>query len=147
MSSKSASRRGSAPTKASVLFANREHAGQLLAAQLSGHRALDPVVIGLARGGVPVAAMVAETIGAPLGVLNALRLAVPGEPERAAGAVAPGVRFILHDVVRELEISEEYLQVACALLEQELAVRAEATQTSEPIDVSGRNVILVDDGI
>src|SRR5262245_27484894 len=105
-SSKTASRRGSAPTEAPVLFANREHAGQLLAAQLGGHRALDPIVIGLARGGVPVAAVVAETIGAPVGVLNALRLAVPGEPERAAGAVAPGVRFILDDVVRELEISD-----------------------------------------
>jgi putative phosphoribosyl transferase len=130
-----------------LLFANREHAGQLLAAQLGEYRAIGPVVIGLARGGVPVAAVVAETMGAPLGVLSSHRLSVPGEPERAVGAVAPGVRFILDDVVRELDISAEYLQTACALLEQELAERSRAFQASKPPDVSGRNVILVDDGI
>lgn len=133
--------------RATKPFGNRTDAGLKLAAELRLRRVKEPVVLGLARGGVPVASVVARAIGAPLGVILALRLPVPGQPEVAAGAVAPGVRFIVDEVVRELEISTEYLTIVAEELEKQLAERAQLFQSHLSADLRGRNVVIIDDGI
>jgi predicted phosphoribosyltransferase len=134
------------PPKASA-FANRHDAGLRLAIELAAYRASAPVVLGLARGGVAVARVVADALGAPFGVFVALKLRVPGQPEVAAGAVAPGVRFVCDDVVRELEISTSYLTIAAEELERELVQRAALFCTSANPALHERHVILIDDGI
>jgi putative phosphoribosyl transferase len=130
-----------------VRFGSRADAGRMLAARLSPYRTRAPAVLGLARGGVPVARVVAEALGAPLGVLLSLKLRVPGQPELAAGAVAPGVRFIVADVVRELDISTRYLEVAAEELESELARRAALLPKPLLPALTGRHVVIVDDGL
>jgi putative phosphoribosyl transferase len=126
-------------------FRDRSAAGSALAEALLSYSDLQPIVIGHVRGGVPVAREVAATLHAEFGLLAALRLHVPGEPERAAGAVAPGVHFFDDRVVNELEISDNYLEITAQALDRELARRIELFGGCP--DVSGRDVILVDDGI
>jgi putative phosphoribosyl transferase len=110
-------------------------------------RGRSPIVLGLLAGGVPVARVVARALGAPFGVWCVLKLHVPGQPEIAAGAVARGARYIVEDVVRELEISSEYLDVVARELEAEIARRILTYGPLHDHDLRGRTVILVDDGI
>lgn len=107
------------------------------------------IVLGLPRGGVPVAFEVASALGAPLDVLVVRKLGVPDQPELAMGAVASGgVRVINDEVMQELEIPMEVLDAVAEkemgeLRRRELAYRG---GYSEP-DVRGKTVILVDDGV
>lgn len=133
-----------------VVFADREHAGQLLAGALKRYADRpDVIVLGLPRGGVPVAYEVAKRLHAPLDVMVVRKLGVPGWEELAMGAVASGgVRVINEDVVRGSNIAPEAIErVAAAELEElrrrEIAFRG---HTGAP-DVKGKTVILVDDGI
>lgn len=133
-----------------VVFADREHAGQLLAGALKRYADRpDVIVLGLPRGGVPVAYEVAKRLHAPLDVMVVRKLGVPGWEELAMGAVASGgVRVINEDVVCGSNISPEAIErVAAAELEElrrrEIAFRG---HTGAP-DVKGKTVILVDDGI
>ena len=130
-------------------FADRHAAGRELAGRLSGLAAEDPVVFGLARGGVPVAAEVARALGAPLDVLVVRKIGAPGNPEYGIGAIAEGDVRVLNqqDVVRLL-VSVEELEsaVARARAEIDAGVRRYRGGRS-PIDVRGRSVIVVDDGL
>src|ERR1700704_3314118 len=80
-------------------FRDRADAGRLLAERLRGVSLEDPVVLGLPRGGVVVAAEIAETLGAPLDIVVARKLGVPWQPELAFGAVAPGAIALRDDVI------------------------------------------------
>jgi putative phosphoribosyl transferase len=106
-------------------------------------------VLGLPRGGVPVAAEVAGALGAPLDVFVVRKLGVPGHDELAMGAIASGgVRVLNTSVITGLGIGEEEIDRVAAREGQELDRRAEAYRgaRSEP-DVAGKVVIVVDDGL
>lgn len=91
---------------------------------------------------------VARALAAPLDVLVALKLGAPGQPELAAGAVAPGVTLILDDIVGALEISSRYLEVAAEELRAEVEARMRLLRGDAPFpDLAGRTVVIVDDGL
>lgn len=133
-----------------VLFRNRIEAGRILASRLSGyaHRP-DVLVLGLPRGGIPVAFHVAKALRAPLDVLVVRKLGMPDEPELAMGAIASGgVRVLNDDVVRAYGIAPQTIDRVAAYEAVELARRERLYRGDAPLpDVRGRIVILVDDGI
>lgn len=130
-------------------FADRADAGRVLARQLLPLRPYRPVVLGLPRGGVPVAAQVAAELGAELDVAVVRKVGAPGREELAVGAVGErGVTVRLDDVLADLGITwDDVADVA----ERERAVVAERAAAlrggAEPRDLAGRLAILVDDGI
>jgi putative phosphoribosyl transferase len=133
-----------------MAFRDRADAGRVLAAEL-GHLAGDPsvVVLGLQRGGVPVAYEVARALGAPLDVLLVRKLGVPAHPELAMGAIASGGVRVLHQaVIDSLAIPSEVVEATADREAVELARREQAYRADRPaIDVAGRTVVVVDDGV
>ncbi|HWN17016.1 MAG TPA: phosphoribosyltransferase [Candidatus Dormibacteraeota bacterium] len=131
-------------------FRDRREAGRLLAARLSAYaNRPDVLVLALPRGGVPVAAEVARALGAPLDVFVVRKLGVPGHEEFAFGAIATGgVRVLNEDVVRALQIPDRVIDAVAAREQEELARRERVYRGDRPpLDVRGRTVILVDDGL
>jgi predicted phosphoribosyltransferase len=132
------------------VFADRREAGRELAVQLSHHRG-DPnvIVLGLPRGGVPVAYEVAATIDAPLDVFVVRKLGVPGHEELAMGAIASGGVLVLNDdVVRALKIPDDVIRRVADQEERELLRRERSYRGDRPpLDLQGRTAILVDDGL
>jgi putative phosphoribosyl transferase len=131
------------------MFADRRDAGRQLATALQEHKASDPVIIGLPRGGVTVAAEVAERLGAPLDIIVVRKLGSPWQPELGIGALAEGgVRVINEALVRELDLTPEQIEEVTAREEVELARRVRRYRGERPpIDVTDRSVIVVDDGL
>lgn len=107
------------------------------------------VVLALPRGGVPVAYPVAKAIHAPLDIIIVRKLGVPGNRELAMGAIASGgVRIINHDIVRLLNISQFAIDAVAAEEQREIERREQLYREGWPaLDVHGRTVIVVDDGI
>jgi putative phosphoribosyl transferase len=133
-----------------MLFRDRTEAGRLLAERLRRYAGRsDLLVLGLPRGGVPVAYEVAQALGAPLDVFLVRKLGVPGHEEVAMGAIATGgVRVVNEDFVRELGITPEAIERVAASEQRELDRRERAYRGSRPPpDVAGKTVILVDDGL
>jgi len=132
------------------MFRDRVEAGDALAGLL-GHYAgrPDALVLALPRGGVPVAARVAQALGAPLDVFVVRKLGVPGHEELAMGAIATGgVRVVNEQVVGRLRLGEADLQRVAEAEERELARREGSYREGRgPPDLAGRVVILVDDGL
>ena len=131
-------------------FLNRAEAGRRLAERLSGYRGRDDaIVLGLPRGGVPVAYEVAQQLGLPLDVFVVRKLGVPGYEELAIGAIASGnVSVLNNDVMRALPNSEAILETVLAQEKIELGRReARYRQDCPARDLRGRVVILVDDGL
>jgi predicted phosphoribosyltransferase len=131
-------------------FVDRVDAGQAVAAALSERHAGfdDAVVLGLARGGVPVAAVVARELGAPLDVLVVRKLGTPGHEELALGAISRE-RIVLNDaLVADLGVGQQDIDTIVERERRELE-RRESTyrQGRPPAEVAGRTVILVDDGV
>ncbi|WP_370409489.1 alpha/beta family hydrolase [Streptomyces fradiae] len=131
-----------------MYFTDRTDAGRQLAELLAGVVGEDPVVLGLPRGGVPVAAEVADALGAPLDVCLVRKLGVPYQPELAMGAIGEhGVRVVNDHVVRQTGVSERDLAEA---ERRERAVLAERSRryrgAREPVDIQGRTAVVVDDG-
>ncbi len=133
-----------------MLFQDRFEAGRVLASKLS-HLANRPdvVVLALPRGGVPVGYEVAKALNAPLDVFVVRKLGVPGHKELAMGAIASGgVRVLNENVVRTLGIPDHVVDMVAAEEEREVERRErEYRDGRPPVDVSGRTVILVDDGL
>ena len=131
-----------------TLFNDRRDAGRQLAAML-GLDGNDSVVLGLSRGGVPVAFEVARMLGKPLDVFVVRKLGVPGQPEVAMGAIASGGgRAINSDIVAQLDMTDEAIEEAIAEERDELARRQRMYRGWDtPAAVYGRHVILVDDGL
>ncbi len=131
-------------------FRDRQDAGRGLAGILASRDDLgNAVVLALPRGGVPVALEIARTLGAPLDVLVVRKVGLPGQPELAMGAVASGgVEVRNLQVLREARVREEDFQ-AVVRQEREEVLRREAVYRAgrPPVDVEGRTVVLVDDGI
>src|SRR5947208_15474748 len=131
-------------------FPNRTAAGRLLAEKLVNYAGRDDVIVlGLARGGVPVAFEVAQRLGAPLDVFIVRKLGVPGFEELAAGAIASGgVRVFNQDVVRAIPHAEEAIEAVTAKETAELKRREHIYREGRPApELHGRVVILVDDGL
>jgi putative phosphoribosyl transferase len=132
------------------MFRDRAHAGRVLAAQLRSYAGREGVlVLGLPRGGVPVAFEVARALKAPLDVFVVRKLGVPGHEELAMGAIASGgVRVLNDDVVEALGIDEETIARAAAVETAELARREPLYRGDRgPLELRGRTVILIDDGL
>ncbi len=133
-----------------MIFRDRRDAGQRLAAKLGAyaHRP-DTLVLGLPRGGVPVAYEVAVALDAPLDIMIVRKLGVPYERELAMGAIASGgVRVLNNDVIAELHISSDVVEAITGEERRELERRERAYRGERPEPViQGRTVILVDDGI
>jgi putative phosphoribosyl transferase len=134
----------------SMIFRDREDAGVQLAARLS-HYAGDPkvVVLGLPRGGVPVAYQVARTLHVPLDVFVVRKLGVPEHRELAMGAIATGgVRVLNPEVVAALRIGEPMIAAVAVQEQKELERQERAYRGDVPFpDLAGRIVIVVDDGL
>lgn len=133
-----------------LIFADRSDAGRRLAAALRGREAARPaVVLGLPRGGVPVAYEVARSLGAPLDVIVVRKLGVPFQPELAMGAIGEGgVRIVNETVVRSAGVTEEEFAAVEARERAELARRADRYRMgSPPTPLDGRVAIVVDDGL
>lgn len=131
-------------------FRDRTDAGQQLARQLAAYADCpDVIVLGLPRGGVPIAFEVAAALRVPLDVCLVRKLGVPGQEELAMGAIAPGnVRVLNHDVIRSLHIAQADLDAVAAQEQRELERRDRAYRGDRPLpELRDRTVILVDDGI
>jgi putative phosphoribosyl transferase len=131
-------------------FADRAHAGTVLAAALERYAGRpDVIVLGLPRGGVPVAFQVARALNAPLDVFLVRKLGVPGREELAMGAVASGgVRVLNTEVIDTLHIPPTVIEQVAAREERELARREALYRAGRtPLDLRGKTVILVDDGL
>ena len=131
-------------------YQDRREAGQQLAARLMAYaNQPDVLVLGLARGGVPVAFEVAEVLGVPLDVFVVRKLGVPGHEELAMGAIASGgVRVLNEEVVRQLDILPEFIHTVAAREQRILEYREHFYRGDRPApEVQGRTVILVDDGL
>ena len=132
------------------VFANRREAGRILAEALRKYAGRgDVVVLGLPRGGVPVAAEVARALGTPLDVLVVRKLGAPGQEELAIGAIGEGGVRVLHaGLVRSLGLREPDLERITAREERELERRVAAYRGGHgALPVEGKTVIVVDDGV
>jgi predicted phosphoribosyltransferase len=132
-------------------FADRAHAGRALGSRLAHYAGRDDVIVlGLPRGGVPVAAEVATALGAPLDVCVVRKLGVPGRPELAVGAIGPGgVQVLNQDVVDAYRLSPDDIATIAEreLAELERRERAYRGDDAPPLTFAGRTPILVDDGL
>ena len=131
-------------------FRDRPDAGRRLAAHLSDYAGRpDPLVLGLARGGVPVAFEVAAALDAPLDVFVVRKLGVPGHEELALGAIASGgVQVLNEDVIEALDVGEDTIAAVADEERLELERRErELRDGAAPEPVRGRTTILVDDGL
>jgi putative phosphoribosyl transferase len=132
-----------------VRFVDRVDAGRRLAAMLRDRRDSPNVVLGLPRGGVPVAAEVALVLGAPLDVVVVRKLGLPFQPELAMGAIGEdGVRILNDEVVRVTGVGEGEIAAVERRERAELERRARAFRSGRArIPLEGRTAIIVDDGI
>lgn len=133
------------------LLPDREDAGRRLAERLQSYRGHDVVVLALPRGGVPVAAEIARTLNAPLDLLFVRKIGLPWQPELAYAAVVDGTppEVVVNDEVARLEpMSDAELQRATREEVDEIERRRRLYMAGRaPLDVTGREVILVDDGL
>src|SRR5256714_7192552 len=132
------------------LFRDRRDAGRFLAGLLEEYRGRPGVIVlGLPRGGVPVAYEVATALGSPLDVFLVRKLGVPGHEELAMGAIASGGLVVLNDdVVRQMGVTTEVLRQVAEREARELLRREREYRGDRPApDIAGKVVILVDDGL
>jgi len=130
-------------------FRNRSDAGQRLAGRLEHLRGKDAAILGLPRGGVPVAAEVARALGAPLDIILVRKLGVPAQPELGMGAIGESdARVINPDVVRYAQVSEAQMAEVERRERAELQRRAQRFRGGAPHEpLAGRIAVIVDDGI
>jgi putative phosphoribosyl transferase len=132
------------------VFRDRTEAGQTLARQLTSYAGRPEVlVLALPRGGVPVAYEVAEALDAPLDIFLVRKLGIPGHEEVAMGAIASGgIRVLNDEVVKSLQIPGHVIDRVAETEQQELTRRERLYRGDrQPRQLSGRTVILIDDGL
>lgn len=133
-----------------MIFEDRRAAGIALARMMQGSRDWgDAIVLGLPRGGVPVASEVARALDLPLDVFVVRKLGVPGHEELAMGAVASGgIKVVNKAVVYELSISPEVLETVAEREQAEIERREKTYRDGRPpLRIDGRTAIVVDDGL
>jgi putative phosphoribosyl transferase len=132
------------------MFRNRQHAGELLAAQLSTYRSQpNALVLALPRGGVPVAAVLARELGLSLDVFPVRKLGAPNQPEYAMGAIAVNGLVVLHQhAIANLRVSQSALDAVIAREHEELLRQERVYRDPRPpLILAGKTIILVDDGL
>ena len=138
-----------------MMFRNRVEAGRLVAQALAKYEGRpNLVVLGLPRGGVPVARIVADFLGATMDVFLVRKLGVPWQPELGFGAIAetpgtdPPVRVIDQSLVQECELTPDVIEQIAAREQREIDRRSRLYRgTRSLVDIHGREVIIVDDGL
>lgn len=139
------------PMTISKPFVDRSAAGRALAKALASKKLVDPVVLALPRGGVPVAAEIAKVLKAPLDIVLVRKIGVPYQRELAVAAVVDGDRpevVINEDVARLADIPSGYIEAQVKRELEEIERRRKAyLQGRERAPLQGRTIILVDDGI
>jgi predicted phosphoribosyltransferase len=129
-------------------FEDRRDAGMQLAAKLAALRDANVVVLGIPRGGVEVAAAVADELGAQLDVVIPKKVGAPGNSELGLGAVADGLEVLDERLIRALGVSEEYLRAEIQTEQDEVRRRAVAYRGARPpLDLADRVAVVVDDGV
>jgi putative phosphoribosyl transferase len=129
-------------------FLDRAEAGGLLAEVVTSLVKPPALVLGIPRGGVVVAALVAARLGAPLDVVVPRKVGAPGNPELAVGAVADGVQAIDEPAIRRLGLDMAAVRAEVARQTAEVARRTAAyRQGLPPLELAGRTAVLVDDGV
>ncbi|HEY7524728.1 MAG TPA: phosphoribosyltransferase [Candidatus Limnocylindrales bacterium] len=131
------------------MFRDRRDAGRQLSTLLGRYASHHPVVVGLPRGGVPVAAEIARDLHAPLDIIVVRKLGVPWQPELGFGAIAEGnVCLVNEALVREAGLGQDEIVAIVAREQAELERRVRAYRGDRrPVPVDGREVIVVDDGL
>lgn len=131
------------------MYQDRVDAGRQLAMALRGTPMTDPIVLGLPRGGVPVANEVARALGAPLDVWVSRKIGAPGHEELGVGAVAEGGELVLEpELLDAVGVDEADLTSAVAAKRAEVEARAHRFREGRPAPrLAGRTVIVVDDGV
>ena len=132
------------------VFEDRRSAGRALVPELQRCKLADPVILGLPRGGIPLAYEIAVALHAPLDTIVVRKLGVPSQPELAFGAIASGgIRVINDDVIESLlSLDEETIERIAGREMEELRRREQAYRLDRPYpDLGGRDVVLVDDGL
>ncbi|WP_194815257.1 phosphoribosyltransferase [Nocardia sp. XZ_19_385] len=132
-----------------MIYTDRAAAGRALGAELEHLRASDPLMLGLPRGGVPVAAGVREIIGGDLDILLVRKLGVPWQPELAMGAIGEdGARVLNRDVLGHISVAPaEFADIEHAERVELERRRAVWRGDRAPIPLAGRTVVIVDDGM
>jgi putative phosphoribosyl transferase len=133
-----------------MIFRNRQEAGRSLASRLEKYaNREDVIVLGVPRGGVPIAFEVATALSLPLDIFVLRKLGVPGHEELAFGAIGSGgVRVLDREVVKSVGLSDSVIELVTRAERTELARREQIYRGGRPpLDVRGKTVILVDDGI
>lgn len=131
-----------------MIYRDRRDGGRRLAARLERYRDMQPVILGLPRGGVITAYEVAKALDAPLDVLIVRKLGAPGAEELAIGAITADTALVNEPLVAQLRIPRDRLATVLGRERLELARREELYHRDCPaIEVKGRTVILVDDGV
>jgi putative phosphoribosyl transferase len=135
------------------VFVDRAEAGEKLAEALAEiltdpGSTEDVVVLGIPRGGVDVAAVVADRLGAPLDVVIPRKVGAPGNPELGLGAVADDVEILDESLIRALDVKPEYLRDELSRQRTEIDRRRSAYRGDRPpLDLTGKVAIVIDDGV
>jgi len=133
------------------MFLDRKDAGRKLARALLKHKEQKPIIVAVPRGGVPVGYEVARALAAPLDIIVVRKLGAPGQPELGIGAVSDGDQprtIINEELARMIGVSREHLMREIRLQLKEVERRQHAYRSGRTaLDISGRTVIVVDDGI
>lgn len=131
------------------MFRDRTDAGRQLAEALRGKVEPPAIVLALPRGGVPVAAEVAEALDAPLDVIGVRKVGAPGRPELGVGAVAEGGGLVLDEgILGHLGLGEQDVDDTIAAERREVSRRVERYRDGRPLpDLRGKTVVVVDDGL
>ena len=131
-----------------MIFEDRIDAGERLAEALKEYAGPGTVILGIPRGGVIVAEVVARTLGVPLDVVVPRKVGAPGNPELGLGAVAPGVRVLDPWLIERLGVTEEYLEREIAAEETETIRRLRVYRGDRPpLDLTGKTAVVIDDGV
>ena len=129
-------------------FSDRRDAALRLAEDLEDLGGQDVVVLGIPRGGVEIAAVLADSLRAALDVVIPRKIGAPGNPELGLGAVAEGVEVIDERLVRILGVEEPYLRAEIAAQQEEIERRASAYRDGRPpVDLAAKVAMIVDDGV
>jgi hypothetical protein len=131
------------------MFKNREDAALQLATRLKSRKLRNPVVLGIPRGGVVIAAVLARELDAELDVVLSRKLRAPYQPELAIGAIGEGGEPHLNPFAQEISgVTEQYIREECEHQSAEIGRRRRLFRAVKaPADVKGRSVIVTDDGV